>query len=230
MNPTYLHENMHIAYRHPSVSEDYYMELRSRCLFWHSVECGKLVRCGNDNPRGRGHRRSLTLACLHGLQRFYSFSFPSAAERASLQSWRDHSAQSVSRLTVWGLLLPSCSGRCPRLLGPSCTHLWIAAVVCLWDVFPARVLHRGGLWGSVRRPSARRGRASAYVSVSAVWTCWCIQLCPGQCCLGPCPARWCSECVGGWSESWAAVGPQLSGLLLLHRLRRGSHAGTAAGL
>ena len=109
------------------------------------------------------------------------------------------------RLTVWGLLFPSCSGQCSRLLGPSCTHLWIAAVVCLWEVFPAWVLHRGGLWGSVHRPCARCGRASAYVSVSAVWTCWCIQLFPGQYCLGPCPARWCSECVGGcaYEKHWA---------------------------
>ena len=51
-----------------------------------------------------------------------SHSFISVAERACLWSWRDLSAQSVSRLTVWGLLLPSCSGQCSRLLGPSCTH------------------------------------------------------------------------------------------------------------
>ena len=147
------------------------------------------------------------LACLHGLQPFFSFSFPCAAERASLRSWRDLPAQSVSRLTVWGLLLPSCSGRCSSLLGPFCTHLRIAAVVCLWDVFPARVLHRGGFFwgGSVCRPCARRGRASAHVSVSAAWTCWCIQLFLGQCCLGPCAARWCSESVGGCAceKHWA---------------------------
>ena len=40
-----------------------------------------------------------------------------------------------------------------------------AFVVCLWDVFPEQVLRRGGLWGSVGRPCARRDRASAYVSV-----------------------------------------------------------------
>lgn len=42
------------------------------------------------------------------------------------------------------LLLPSCSDRFSRLLGPSCTHLWITAMVCLWDVFPAQVLHKRG--------------------------------------------------------------------------------------
>ena len=67
------------------------------------------------------------------LQPFFSFPFPCAAERASLRSWRDLSAQSVSRLTVRGLLLPSCSGQCSRLVGPSCTHLLIVAVVCLWE-------------------------------------------------------------------------------------------------
>ena len=54
------------------------MELCSRCLFWYSVGCGWPVRCGNDSPCGRGHRRRLMLACLHGLQPFFSFSFPCA--------------------------------------------------------------------------------------------------------------------------------------------------------
>ena len=129
---------------YPSVSEDYGVALVQR-------GCGWPVRFGNDSPCGRGHRWSLTLISLRGLQPFFSFSFRWAAERASLWNWRDLSALSVSRLTIWGLLLPSCSGRCSRLLGPSCTHLWIAAVVCLSDVFPAQVLRRGGLWGSVRR-------------------------------------------------------------------------------
>ena len=122
------------------------MELRSKCLFWNNIGCGWPVRGRNDSPCGRGHRQSLTLVYLHGLQPFFSFSFLRAAAWASLRSWRDLSAQPVSRLTIWGLLLPSCSGQCSRLLGPSCTHLWIAAMVCLWDVFPAQVLRRGGLW------------------------------------------------------------------------------------
>ena len=101
------------------------MELHSRCLFGYNVRCGWPVRWENDSPCGRGHRWSLTLACLHGLQPFFSFSFLHAAERASFLSWRDLSALSVSRLTIWGLLLPSCSGQCSRLLRSSCTHLWI---------------------------------------------------------------------------------------------------------
>ena len=137
------------------------MELRSRCLFWYSVGCGWPVRCESDSSRGRGHRRSLTLACLHGLQPFFHSLFFAIASVSSklerplctvcLQADR---LRAVASQLFWSMFKVFRS-------------LLRTSLVCLWDIFHAQVLCRGGLWRSVRRPCARRGQASAYVSVSA---------------------------------------------------------------
>ena len=180
------------------------MEQHYRCLFWNNVGCGWPVRCGNNSPCGRGHRRSLTLACLHGLQPFVSF-FLCAAERASLRTWRDLSAQSVSRLTVWELFLPICSGLCFSM---SLAHIFESQ---LWPACGTFSLHKftvEEVLGDTSIVNTHDVAEPAHTSVSAAWTCWCIQLCPGQCCLGPCPARWCSECV--WGCAFAFVGSAMS--------------------